>query len=40
MRIPAREQGLRWLEQAQVDLKWVRHLAAEGAGAEGEGRGT
>jgi len=31
MRLTPRDQGLRWLEQAQADLKWVRHLAQEGA---------
>ncbi|MEW6755402.1 MAG: HEPN domain-containing protein [Candidatus Latescibacterota bacterium] len=31
MRPTPRDQGMRWLEQAQADLKWVRHLAEEGA---------
>ena len=31
MRTTARDQGLRWLEQARVDLRWVRHLAEQGA---------
>ena len=31
MRAPARDQGQRWLEQARVDLHWVRHLAEQGA---------
>ncbi len=30
MREP-REEGRRWLEQAEEDLKWARHLAHEGA---------
>lgn len=24
------EEGLRWLEQAEIDLGWTKHLAAEG----------
>ena len=31
MRQPAREQGQRWLPQAQADMGWVRHLAVHGA---------
>ena len=31
MRRTPREEGERWLEQAQVDLKWTRHLEAQGA---------
>jgi HEPN domain-containing protein len=31
MRTTARDQGLRWLEQARTDMKWVRHLAEQGA---------
>lgn len=31
MRESPRREGQRWLEQAQVDLKWARHLQAEGA---------
>jgi len=31
MRPPAREQGQRWLQQAQADMGWVRHLASGGA---------
>ena len=31
MRTTSREQGRRWLEQAQTDLRWVRHLAEQGA---------
>ena len=31
MRATPRDQGIRWLEQAQTDLKWVRHLAEHGA---------
>jgi len=27
---PCRE-GMRWLEQAQADLKWAQHLCAQGA---------
>lgn len=30
MREP-REEGRRWLEQAEEDLKWTRHLAQQGA---------
>jgi len=30
MREP-REEGRRWLEQAEEDLKWTRHLVREGA---------
>lgn len=30
MREP-REEGRRWLEQAEEDLKWARHLVHEGA---------
>ncbi len=30
MREPT-EEGRRWLEQAEEDLKWARHLAREGA---------
>ena len=31
MRRTPRSEGERWLAQAQVDLRWVRHLQAEGA---------
>ena len=31
MRGTPRGEGERWLTQAQVDLKWVRHLMKEGA---------
>lgn len=31
MRKSARDEGLRWLEQAQNDLKWTQHLYREGA---------
>jgi len=31
MRNSAREEGLRWLRQAEEDLRWTRHLAEEGA---------
>lgn len=31
MRASPRDEGQRWLEQAQTDLKWARHLGAEGA---------
>lgn len=31
MRNQPREEGQRWLSQAQVDLRWTRHLAEEGA---------
>ena len=31
MRPAAREQGQRWLQQAEADMGWVRHLAAQGA---------
>ncbi|MEA3375241.1 MAG: HEPN domain-containing protein [Chloroflexota bacterium] len=31
MRNSPREEGLRWLRQAQADLRWTRHLADEGA---------
>lgn len=31
MRNDPRSEGQRWLEQAQTDLKWVRHLADQGA---------
>jgi len=31
MRESPRNEGYRWLEQAQVDLQWARHLHAEGA---------
>lgn len=31
MRKNPRYEGQRWLEQAQIDLKWARHLKAEGA---------
>ena len=31
MRDSPRDEGQRWLEQAQVDLHWARHLQAEGA---------
>ena len=31
MRRNPRAEGHRWLEQAQVDLKWANHLQAEGA---------
>jgi HEPN domain-containing protein len=31
MRNSPRAEGQRWLEQAQTDLKWARHLGAEGA---------
>lgn len=31
MRDSPRGEGRRWLEQAQVDLKWVRHLAEQDA---------
>ncbi len=31
MRNPPREEGLRWLRQAQEDLRWCRHLAEQGA---------
>lgn len=30
MRPPPREEGLRWLRQAEADLRWARHLAEEG----------
>lgn len=30
MRNSAREEGQRWLDQAQEDLKWARHLAEQG----------
>jgi HEPN domain-containing protein len=32
MRATPRDEGQRWLDQAQVDLKWARHLAEQGAG--------
>jgi HEPN domain-containing protein len=31
MRDSPKAEGQRWLEQAQVDLKWARHLDIEGA---------
>jgi len=31
MRKSDRDEGMRWLEQAQVDLEWARHLYEEGA---------
>lgn len=31
MRESARIEGQRWLEQAQFDLKWARHLKSKGA---------
>jgi HEPN domain-containing protein len=31
MRDSPRNEGRRWLDQAQVDLQWARHLLAEGA---------
>jgi HEPN domain-containing protein len=31
MRKNPHDEGLRWLEQAQIDLKWTRHLKTEGA---------
>jgi HEPN domain-containing protein len=31
MRDSPRREGQRWLEQAQTDLKWTRHLDAQGA---------
>lgn len=31
MRESPRAEGARWLEQAQVDLKWARHLLEQGA---------
>lgn len=31
MRKDARHEGRRWIQQAQIDLKWSRHLHAEGA---------
>ena len=31
MRDSPRSEGQRWLEQAQADLKWTRHLDTEGA---------
>jgi HEPN domain-containing protein len=31
MRNSPRAEGQRWLEQAQTDLKWARHLGTEGA---------
>ncbi len=31
MRKSPRREGWRWLEQSQADLKWTRHLKAEGA---------
>ncbi len=31
MRNPPRDEGLRWLRQAQEDLHWCRHLAEHGA---------
>lgn len=31
MRDSPRAEGKRWLEQAQTDLKWSRHLNTEGA---------
>ncbi len=31
MRGSPRDEGRRWLEQAQVDLHWARHLQTEGA---------
>lgn len=31
MRENPRTEGQRWLEQAQVDLHWARHLQAQGA---------
>jgi HEPN domain-containing protein len=31
MRASPRDEGQRWLEQAQADLKWARHLRVEGA---------
>jgi HEPN domain-containing protein len=31
MRDSPRHEGRRWLDQAQVDLQWARHLQAEGA---------
>jgi len=31
MRDSPAERGLRWLRQAQEDLRWTRHLADEGA---------
>ncbi|SHG34295.1 HEPN domain-containing protein [Desulfacinum infernum DSM 9756] len=31
MRREALAEGLRWLEQAQTDLRWARHLWKEGA---------
>ena len=31
MRGTPRREGKRWLEQAQVDMRWARHLFAEGA---------
>jgi HEPN domain-containing protein len=31
MRNSPRAEGQRWLEQAQTDLRWARHLGTEGA---------
>lgn len=31
MRENPRTEGTRWLEQAEVDLKWARHLSDQGA---------
>ena len=31
MRDSPRHEGYRWLEQAQADLQWARHLQGEGA---------
>ncbi len=31
MRSSPHSEGQRWLEQAQADLKWTRHLRNEGA---------
>jgi HEPN domain-containing protein len=30
MRKPPREEGLRWLSQAIIDLEWAKHLVNEG----------
>lgn len=30
MRASPRDEGLRWLRQAEADLRWARHLAEEG----------
>ncbi len=31
MRESYRKEGSRWIEQAKIDLKWAKHLNAEGA---------